>query len=115
MTDLGKPNKFLGLNINYDVKSDVIKLNQSDYITVLLNKFGMGECRPVATPMEIDFVSKLCMKNCDLCNQPYRELVGAQLYITQISRPDIMYPINVLSRFQNNLDKEKWVTLKHVL
>lgn len=52
MKDLGLLHYFLGLEIWQLVKC--IILNQGKYIANILNKYGMTECKPTATPMEIN-------------------------------------------------------------
>src|SRR5699024_5183462 len=45
----------------------------------------------------------------------YRSLIGSLLYISNITRPDICFAVNYLSRFMQNPTKQHWVYAKHVL
>ena len=45
----------------------------------------------------------------------YRNLIGALLYISSCSRPDISYSVNYLSRFQNSYDKTHYIYALRVL
>lgn len=41
-------------------------------------------------------------------NIKYRNFIGALLYISSRTRPDISYRVNYLSRFQNNYNNTHW-------
>ena len=49
---LGPIQKCLGINVRCDKESGTIQLDQTDYITSLLNNFGMAGCRSCHTPMD---------------------------------------------------------------
>ncbi|XP_055848470.1 uncharacterized protein LOC129913695 [Episyrphus balteatus] len=51
----------------------------------------------------------------EMCNIPYQELIGSLLFTAQVSRPDISYAVNCLSRFNQNPGKAHWVAAKRVL
>ncbi len=70
------------------------------YIDELLGKFGMGDSRPVGTPI----VSRL--SNADRGNDlskedhaQYRVIVGSLLYLSCWTRLDISFAVSELSRF----------------
>lgn len=46
---------------------------------------------------------------------PYRELIGSLLFIAQISRPDISFAVNLLSRFNGNPGAAHWKAAKRTL
>ena len=92
---------------------DGIMLSQRHYILNLLNKFGMTECKPVATPLDQNL--KLDVESGTTECEPtfYRQLVGSLIYLT-ITRPDLSYPVGLLSQFMQtpqdiHLDRVKWV------
>ena len=47
-------------------------------------------------------------------NAPYREAVGSLLYLASVTRPDISYAVNVLSRHQVSLTENDWIMVKRV-
>lgn len=98
MKDLGKVEKYLGINIDYDKNSNEMKLSQLNYIEALADKFGVVDSRIKYTPMEISLKLLEGKVNESL---KYRNLIGALSYIAQATRPDITYAVNYLSRFQN--------------
>lgn len=46
---------------------------------------------------------------------PYRELIGALIYLAVATRPDISNAVSRLAQFSNNLKKQHWLTAKRVL
>ena len=38
----------------------------------------------------------------------YRNLIGALLYISSFTRPDISYSVNYLSKYQNSYNETHW-------
>ena len=84
MSDLGLLKQFLGLEIEQNF--DGIMVTQSKYISYLLFKFNMAECRPAPFP----FLSGISLEegkstppmDCTI----YRQLIGSLLYLTH-SRP----------------------------
>lgn len=46
---------------------------------------------------------------------PYQEAVGCLMYLAQSTRPDILFAVNTLSRFNNNPGLKHWNAVKHVL
>ena len=96
MKELGQLKHFLGLEVDYIHEGLV--LHQKKYCRELLTKFGMSNCKPVSTPMELN--AKVCaLEGKDLEDATmYRQLVGSLIYLT-LSRPDISHAVGVLSRY----------------
>jgi hypothetical protein len=46
---------------------------------------------------------------------PYRSVVGRLSYLSQATRPDIAFAVNVLSRHVNGYDQSHWGAVKHLL
>ena len=89
-------------------------LSQSKYITDLLQKFHMADCKPYLTPMA---TSPPLVKN---SGEPfaegelYRQLIGGLQYIT-ITRPDLAYSVNKLCQYMHSPSTSHWQALKRVL
>ncbi|XP_032457437.1 uncharacterized protein LOC100116824 isoform X3 [Nasonia vitripennis] len=99
MKNLGKIREYLGITIKYDVLCKEMKLSQKDYIISLAEKYGVENCKAYKTPIEVN----LKLEKSDDCERDikYRNLIGALLYISSATRPDISFAVNYLSRFQN--------------
>jgi len=50
----------------------------------------------------------------DVSSIPYREAVGSLMFLAVISRPDIAFTVNVLSRFLNKYNRNHWNAVKRV-
>lgn len=50
MSDMGELKLFLGLKVDRDLSGGTMKISQPKYIADLLQRFGMSDCKPVATP-----------------------------------------------------------------
>ncbi|XP_071043042.1 uncharacterized protein [Parasteatoda tepidariorum] len=104
-------NKFLGINLEYS--HDKLSLDQKAYVEKILNKFRMVDCKPSDTPLvqstSSNFVSG------EEFHGPYRELVGALLYLSMTTRPDILYSVKCLSQIQEQPTNSAWAGLKRVL
>lgn len=99
MKDLGRIKEYLGITIDYESDKNEIKLNQTKYIESLIKKYNLENSKLYNTPMEVN----LKIEKSDYCERDirYRNLIGALLYISSATRPDISFSVNYLSRFQN--------------
>lgn len=99
MTYLGKVEKFLGIEVF--TKENILSLSQTTYITELTKRFNIDEDSLYKTPMETNLNLDMISLNAVDQLLPYRELIGALLFITTCTRPDISYAVNFLSRYQH--------------
>lgn len=117
MKDMGEISSVLGIRVTRDRKSGTISLDQANYIVDLLSRFNMSKCNALATPMDANqkLTKKMCPSNEEEAKEPYRQLVGALQFCVQVSRPDICFAVNVLSRYNQNPGKAHWAAAKRVL
>lgn len=114
MKDLGVAKHCIGYTILQ--KENEISIDQSNYIKMVLTRFGMNNCKPMWTPSDANI--KLKKGECQeeiLKDIPYQEIIGCLLYLSQGTRPDITYIVNSLSRFNSQPTNEHWMALKRVL
>ncbi|KAF7802206.1 Retrovirus-related Pol polyprotein from transposon RE1 [Senna tora] len=74
----------------------------------------MLDCKPIATPMEVN--AKLCSaegKNLEDVTM-YRQLVGSLIYLT-LTRPEITYAVGVVSRFMQSPKKPHLEAIRRIL
>ncbi|KAK1660667.1 hypothetical protein QYE76_048826 [Lolium multiflorum] len=90
MIDLGPLHFFLGIAVTMNV--DGLFLSQRQYAMDLLQRAGMSDCHPLATP--VDTQAKLSSSDGDLLADAteYRSLAGALQYLT-LTRPDVSYAV----------------------
>ena len=109
--------KYLGhycLGLEVWQKHGEIFLGQGKYAVKILQKFGMMDCKSMATPMTID-IRKVRDSDSDPVDLSlYRQLISSLMYLVN-TRPDICFSINSLSQFQVEPKHEHWIVAKHVL
>lgn len=112
MTDLGRIQSFLGVSIKYNEKG--ILLSQSHYADEIIQRAGMSECKPCATP--VDMKSKLAEDDGKPISDPteYRSLAGALQYLT-FTRPDISYAVQQVCLFMHDPRESHFLALKRVI
>ncbi|GKV15082.1 hypothetical protein SLEP1_g25883 [Rubroshorea leprosula] len=112
MKELGELKQFLGLEV--DQTKESIFLCQQKHALDLLKKFGMLECKPISTPIEMN--ARLCSyKGKELASATmYWQLIESLIYLT-LSRPDISFAIRVVSRFAQNPKKPHLEVVRHIL
>ena len=112
MSDLREIKLFLGIRILRDETS--MSLDQQAYINVILRQFNMYECTPYESPLieNLEF-DKLELN--EYYDAPCQNLLGCLMYLMICTRPDLSFPVNVLSRFVGKNNKTVWEYLKSVL
>ena len=58
MTDCGELHHFLGIRVTRDRANRRLSLGQSQLANQILKRFGMLECKPVTTPLELSIQLK---------------------------------------------------------
>ncbi|KAK6160711.1 hypothetical protein DH2020_004092 [Rehmannia glutinosa] len=109
---LGEVHYFLGLEALHS--SSGILLTQTKYINDLLHKTNMFHSKPCATPYYSS--QKLSLHDSDAFDMPsiYRSTVGALQYLT-LTRSNISWIVNKLSKFLQAPTLNHWVACKRVL
>ena len=104
MTDLGRPEVLLGLNISYGSEG-TITLTAETYISKLAQRFNFEHCqnkKSYSTPMETGChlsISDEAKDEREIGDFPYMSLVASLLYISIACRPDISFAVKELCRF----------------
>lgn len=113
MKDLGEVTTFLGIKIERDLSKKIIKLSQKQNLKIALNRFGLDESKSCSNPME----PYLKLPNCNdkTTSQSYRELAGCLMYLTLLTRPDILHGVRCLCEYQSNPSETHLLYLKRVL
>ena len=87
-----------------------------EYIEEAAIKFGITNSKPISTPMESGFVSKIDDADKPFENNTmYRSLLGCLLYISRQTRPDILLSVNILSSYITNPMLKHWRAAKRIL
>jgi len=110
--DLGRLKYFLGIEVAQSRSGIVI--SQRKYALDILEETGMMGCRPIDTPMDPN-VKLLPGQGEPLSNpERYRRLVGKLNYLT-VTRPDISFPVSVVSQFMTSPCDSHWEAVVRIL
>jgi hypothetical protein len=98
MKDLGTLWNFLGLEISSSSSSNGYYLTQAKYISDLLSRANLTDCKTVDTPNELNAHLNLHDGEPLRDSTLYRHLVGSLVYLT-VTRPDISYAVYQVRQF----------------
>ena len=94
--------------------------SQQLYIDKIPDWFSLQNEKPSTTPL--DPHHQLTLTQCpstlhqykDMCDVPYREVIGSLMYATLGTHPDIIFEASFLSQFMQNLGWPHWEAIKCV-
>lgn len=122
MKTLGDVSTILGIRVSRNYERNTISLDQERYLEDILLKFGMHDANPVKTPIDLNQRISKTMNESEMDteeenneNFPYREAIGSLLFLAMISRPDITFAVNLLSRFCEKPLNAHWQAVKRVM
>ena len=119
MTDAGTPNYLLGIAIDHDIANGKVSLSQEAYCQRLLETYNMSNCKPAKTPAA---VLRLTVgdspitpaESAEMAAVPYRNAVGALLYLYVATRPDIGFAVIQVAKFVSDPRPQHWVACKRI-
>jgi hypothetical protein len=113
--------RFLGMTINRNRIKGELSISQPDFVDAILKKFKMEGCNPVKTPAEpglqlsLDMSPQQEKEKEDMKTIPYKEAVGALLYLSTTTRPDISYAVGQVAKFSQNSGVQNWKAVKKII
>jgi hypothetical protein len=113
--------RFLGLTIKRDRSRRMLSLSQLDFINDLVAKFKMESCHPNVIPAEPGLQLSRAMapttkeEEASMKEIPYQSAVGALLYLSTTTRPDIAYAVSKVARFNQNPGVQHWIAVKRII
>ncbi|KAI5449041.1 hypothetical protein NCC49_005652 [Naganishia albida] len=114
MTDAGSVKWMLGMHI--ERTDTMLALSQIAYIESLSDRYHLDGCRPISTPLEANArLVPITTNDISADRQKYQSLVGALMWLSLGTRPDITYAVNVLSRFNSNPSRHHYNQALRVL
>lgn len=110
--DLGEQKCCLGVEFSRDWNR--ISLHQQGYIMEILSRFGMIDCKPAITPLDINVTLRKPEKAVEeeAKEFPFREVIGALMYLATSTRPNISHAV---SQFTKHNGPIHWTAAKRVL
>ena len=118
--DSGELSWMLGIEIKRDRTARTISFSQHAYIDQILARYHFSDLRPLTTPVDphVSLDSSQCPTSPSeidfMRDKPYREALGALMYASVATRPDITFAISTLARFSQNPGPTHWTALKRV-
>ncbi|XP_070132587.1 uncharacterized protein [Drosophila bipectinata] len=104
------------MGIERDGETGSVAIGHKQYIDGLLRDYGMEDCKPNATPLEVGYQNLCVLEDCPRANQKqYQSLMGTLLYLAMTTRPDIVHCVAKLAQKCSDPHKEHEVAAKRVL
>ena len=114
--DMGKLHHFLGMSVDQNEKNKTVWIGHPSYIENLLRKFGMQDCTPVNTPVDVGSKLETTTDEEECADQQqYQSAIGSLMYLAVSTRPDIAYAVGNLAKFTSKPSTKHWTALKRVL
>ena len=116
-SDSGPAGYFLGFNIHRDRLARKLYISQEHYLEALLDRHDMSSCNPARNPLPSGYraVPATDEEHHSAAHRPFPQVVGAILYASTVTRPDLSHAAGVLSRFVSKWNEYHWAAAKHVL
>jgi hypothetical protein len=124
--DLGASTWILGMRIQRDRQSRTITLDQELYVTKALERYGMEQCKPAATPevvgsqhlqasAESGATSSSSSPDDPADKLLFQEMVGTLMYAGMSCRPDITHAVHRLASAMQAPTQRDAMAAKRVL
>ncbi|XP_065355027.1 uncharacterized protein LOC135949401 [Calliphora vicina] len=76
----------------------------------------MENCKPIATPLDANYQVSCSMDECELIDQyDYQSIIGALMYLTITTRPNILHSVSKLAQRNSNPHVEHMQAAKRIL
>ena len=101
MKDLGEAHYLLGIQIKRNRAEKKMLLHQNTYLSNLLQKYGMQNCRAVTTP-QVPGSTLSANKSDPIHKQKYQAVIGSLTYAVTATRPDLAQALGTVNQFSSN-------------
>ena len=96
--DLGDAGAILGIRITRDRKKRTLSINQSLYIDKLIERFGLGDAKPINLPAsDRNALTRGHPKEPETNQHLYQEGIGGMTWVAKGTRIDIAYVVGQLT------------------
>ncbi len=107
--DFVPADSILGIKIDYDVEKGRLELSQTAFVEKMLRRFNMKGCNVETVPASDS--QRNVSGAIDSSGFAVRDAVGCLIYLATLTRPDILYSVNVVARQVNQASE---VTVKRI-
>ena len=118
ISDLGKIQLYLGIQISRDRQNKCLTIDQSGYIKDVLERFGIADANPHHTPLPAGADTHLVKYNSQTSTldiKHYQSLIGSLLYVQIGTRPDISFAVSHLAQYAANPSPDHLCLAQYVL
>lgn len=112
MSDLGKLSYYLGVEVEQN--GDSIVLKQTGYARKILEKAGMSDCNSTSYPMDPKEQITRDEKGEAVNSTMFKSMIGGLRYLVH-TRPDIAYSVGIVSRHMERPTKLHFNAVKRIL
>ena len=111
---LGDSCCFVSVQIERDRKNKRMLLHQELYASKVIKKFGMMNANPMCIPVDPNQILSRNTREGGKVEEsvPFRQAVGSLMFLAVITRPDLAYAVNNVSRFLADHDESHWNAVK---
>jgi len=104
----------LGMRVSRDRSRRILRLDQGRYARSILERFELDGVTPKPTPVTPALHSPAPHPHgCKICEE-YAEAVGALRYLTDCTRPDLAFAVNLACRFVKSPQPQHCVAVKRI-
>lgn len=114
LSSLGDVSCFLGIRVRKDVNG-YYSMDQQGYILKIANRFNLDRAKGSKIPLDTGYYRSREGSKVMSDNKQYQCLIGALLYVTVNTRPDVSASVAILSRRVSAPTEADWVELKRVV
>lgn len=111
---VGDVSRFVGLQIERNRVDKTMFVHQSEYAEKIVKRFGMLDARKLSVPADSNVVLYPAEDEDECENVPYREAVGSLMFLAVVSRPDIAFAVNLVSKYLNKHSRAHWMAVKRI-
>jgi hypothetical protein len=120
MEDLGEAAFILGIEIKRDRSARTLSIGQPAYISSVLQRHRMADCKPISTPMDRNNHSQLVKSPANYtatleATREYQSIVGGVMFAMLCTRPDIAFAVTTLAQFASNPSPVHVTALRRLL
>jgi hypothetical protein len=121
ISDLGELTWLLGLKVERDRAQRTIALSQKAYVNTIAERFNLQDAKAAYIPMtagailSTDQSPSTHAEAQEMEEVPYQCGIGSLMYAATSTRPDIAFPVAILSQFMRNPGSTHWEAVKDVI
>ncbi|CAN0472465.1 unnamed protein product [Ascophyllum nodosum] len=118
--DLGEVSYYLGYHITRDRKARTVRFDQQRYAQTVAERFEVWKTSviPISTgkaPLSKADGPQNDAEIEEMRGIPYREAVGALMWVANMTRPDLIFTAHTLAKFGDNPGPEHWKAVMKAL